>query len=192
LRPLATFYLLLVPLNLAIFMTSAHIPFVLVSDGVVDASRQSLILGSSFLMNLVTAFFYGRISKAISARWMFILLIGIFATSDLVIGISRGWVGTMAGCWIGGWGGGIMMPLFVSVVLARTPEASRARALGVMYTTMYVGDFLNPVLITPLRLQVGNHQIFAIIGGAMVLAAVALALFGRPSAAQPNITEAVT
>jgi hypothetical protein len=42
-----------------------------------------------------------------------------------------------------------------------------------MYTMMYVGDFANPVFITPLRQHVGNHQVFAIIG--IVLAAGALA-----------------
>ena len=36
-----------------------------------------------------------------------------------------------------------------------------------MYTMMYVGDFVNPFVITPLRLQVGNHQVFALVSLAL-------------------------
>jgi hypothetical protein len=64
-----------------------------------------------------------------------------------------------------------MTPFFVNIILNRAPEAARARAIGLMYTMMYVGDFANPFIITPLRLQVGNHQVFFIIGVVLVAAA---------------------
>jgi hypothetical protein len=38
-----------------------------------------------------------------------------------------------------------------------------------MYTMMYVGDFANPFFITPLRAQVGNHQVFALVGVVLIL-----------------------
>jgi MFS family permease len=173
LRPMWPLYLVLIPFNLAAYMTSVHLPFVLVSDHVTEPLDQGLIMASSFLMNILTALFYGRVAARFSRRWIFVMLVGVFALSDIIIGLSGGWIGTMIGCWVAGLGGGLMSPFFVNIILNQAPEAARARAIGLMYTMMYVGDFANPVFITPLRQHVGNHQVFAIIG--IVLAAGALA-----------------
>jgi MFS family permease len=164
LAPMWPLYLVLIPFNLAAYMTSVHLPFVLSGDGIAKASTQGNIMASSFVMNIVTSLFYGRIAARFSRRWIFVILMGIFATSDMIIGLSNGWVGSMVGCWVAGLGGGIMTPFFVNIILNRAPEAARARAIGLMYTMMYVGDFANPFVITPLRLQVGNHYVFALVG----------------------------
>jgi len=164
LLPMWPLYLVLIPFNLAAYMTSVHIFFVLASDGIVKGSLQGHILASSFVFNVITALLYSRITGRLSQKWIFVLLLGIFATSDMIIGLSHGWVGSMIGIWVAGLGGGIMTPFFVNTILNRAPEAARGTAIGLMYTMMYVGDFANPFVITPLRLQVGNHQVFAFVG----------------------------
>jgi MFS family permease len=172
LLPMWPLYLVLIPFNLAAYMTSVHLSFVLAADGLPNPSYQAPIMASSFLMNIATSLLYSRIGARFSRRAIFIALIAIFAASDLIIGISTGWIGTMIGTWVAGLGGGLMTPFFVNIILNRAPEAARARAIGLMYTMMYIGDFANPFLITPLRQQVGNHQVFAIIGVVMVGAAL--------------------
>jgi MFS family permease len=167
LLPMWPLYLLLIPFNLAAYMTSVHLPFVLAGDGILKGSEQGHIMASSFVLNIVTALLYGKITARLSRKWIFVLLVGIFATSDLIIGLSNGWVGSMVGCWVAGLGGGIMTPFFVNIILNRAPEAARSTAIGLMYTMMYVGDFVNPFVITPLRLQVGNHQVFALVSVAL-------------------------
>jgi MFS family permease len=172
LLPMWPLYLTLIPFNLAAYMTSVHLPFVLAGDGITKGSLQGHIMASSFVLNIVTALLYGRIAARLTRRWIFVLLVGLFATSDMIIGLSNGWVGSMIGCWVAGLGGGIMTPFFVNIILNRAPEAARGTAIGLMYTMMYVGDFANPFVITPLRLQVGNHYVFALVG--MVLFAFVL------------------
>jgi MFS family permease len=171
LLPMWPLYLVLIPFNLAAYMTSVHLSFVLAADGLPDPSYQAPIMASSFFMNIATSLLYTRIGARFSKRWIFVMLLGFFALSDLIIGISTGWIGTMIGTWVAGLGGGLMTPFFVNIILNRAPEAARARAIGLMYTMMYVGDFANPFIITPLRLQVGNHQVFFIIGVVLVAAA---------------------
>ena len=176
LLPMWPLYLLLIPFNLAAYMTSVHMPFVLAGDGILKGSEQGHIMASSFVLNIITALLYGRIAARLSRKWIFVLLVGIFATSDMVIGLSNCWVGSMIGCWVAGLGGGIMTPFFVNIILNRAPEAARARAIGLMYTMMYVGDFANPFVLTPLRLQVGNHQVFAIVSLALFAVVLVQAL----------------
>jgi MFS family permease len=191
LLPMWPLYLVLIPFNLAAYMTSVHMPFVLASDGILKGSLQGHIMASSFVLNIVTALLYGRIAARLSRKWIFVLLVGIFATSDMIIGLSNGWVGSMIGCWVAGLGGGIMTPFFVNIILNRAPEAARARAIGLMYTMMYVGDFANPFFLTPLRLQVGNHQVFGLVS-ITLFAFVLLQALSRWTPLGPDVKQTAT
>jgi MFS family permease len=132
--------------------------------------------------------FYGRITARLSRKWIFVGLIAIFATSDMIIGLSHNWVGSMIGIWVAGLGGGLMSPFFVNTILNRASDAARGTAIGLMYTMMYVGDFANPFFITPLRLQVGNHQVFAYVG-LVLFAVVALQAVIRRTPLGPDIKQ---
>jgi MFS family permease len=178
LLPMWPLYLVLIPFNLVAYMTAVHLSYVLAGDGLPDPSYQAPIMASSFLMNILTALCYSRIARRFSRRWIFVMILAAFAASDIIIGLATGWIGTTIGCWVAGLGGGLMTPFFVNIILNRAPEAARARAIGLMYTMMYVGDFANPFLITPLRNDVGNHQVFAIVGVVMI-AVVALQAASR-------------
>ena len=57
-----------------------------------------------------------------------------------------------------------------------------------MYTMMYVGDFANPFVITPLRLHVGNHQVFAYVG-IVLFAVVALQALLRQTPLGPDVKQ---
>ena len=186
--PMWPLYLILIPFNLAAYMTSVHIFFVLAGDGVVKGSLQGHILASSFIFNIITALFYGRITARLSRKWIFVLLLGVFATSDMIIGLSHNWVGSMIGIWVAGLGGGLMSPFFVNTILNRAPDAARGTAIGLMYTMMYVGDFANPFVITPLRLRVGNHEVFAFVG-VVLFAVVALQALVRRTPLGPDVKQ---
>ena len=177
--PMWPLYLMLIPFNLVAYMTSVHIFFVLASDGIVQPSQQGHILASSFIFNIITALLYGRITAGLSRKWIFVGLIAIFATSDMIIGLSHNWVGSMIGIWVAGLGGGLMTPFFVNTILNRAPEAARGAAIGLMYTMMYVGDFANPLFFTPLRLQVGNHQVFGYVGVGLFVVVLLQALIRK-------------
>jgi MFS family permease len=191
LLPMWPLYLMLIPFNLAAYMTSVHMPFVLKSDGIPSGSEQGHIMASSFILNIITALLYGHIAARLSRKWIFVLLVGIFATSDMIIGLSHNWVGSMVGCWVAGLGGGIMTPFFVNIILNRAPEAARARAIGLMYTMMYVGDFANPFFFTPLRQQVGNHEVFGLVSIGL-FAFVLLQALSKRTPLGPDIRQAAT
>ena len=54
-----------------------------------------------------------------------------------------------------------------------------------------VGDFANPFLITPLRLKVGNHEVFAIVGAILAGAALIQVLSrATPLGAEPKLQAA--
>ena len=97
----------------------------------------------------------------------------------------------MIGCWVAGLGGGIMTPFFVNIILNRAPDAMRGGAIGLMYTMMYIGDFANPFFFTPLRLQVGNHEVFGIVS-IILFAFVLLQAVSKRTPLGPDIRQAAT
>ena len=163
------FYLMLIPFYMAAYMTTVHLSFVLAGDGVTRPQSQGLIMTASMVFNIIGAMAYGTLMTKLGRRWVFVIILGIFGASDLTIGLLANAVGSTAGCWVAGLAGGLMTPFFTNAILDKTGAAMRGRALGLMYATMYIGDFLNPFAMTPLRLQIGNHPTFALVGAALAL-----------------------
>jgi len=56
---------------------------------------------------------------------------------------------------------------------------------------MYVGDFANPFVLTPLRHQIGNHEVFTLVGVVAAVAALLQAL-SRWTPLGPDIRQAAT
>jgi hypothetical protein len=67
----------------------------------------------------------------------------------------------------------------------------RGGAIGLMYTMMYIGDFANPFFFTPLRLQVGNHEVFGIVS-IILFAFVLLQAVSKRTPLGPEIKQAAT
>ena len=173
------FYLMLIPFYMAAYMTTVHLSFVLAGDGVTRPQSQGLIMTASMVFNIIGAMAYGRLMTNLGRRWVFVIILGIFGASDLTIGLLANAVGSTAGCWVAGLAGGLMTPFFTNAILDKTGAAMRGRALGLMYATMYIGDFLNPFAMTPLRVQIGNHPTFAVVGAALVAVTLLQALSRR-------------
>jgi MFS family permease len=173
------FYLMLVPFYMAAYMTTVHLSFVLAGDGVTRASAQAMIMMASMVLNIIGAFSYPKLMQRFGRRWVFVVILAIFGTSNLVIGLWANAVGTTVGCWIAGLAGGLMTPFFTNTILDRAAPEMRGRAIGLMYTMMYIGDFLNPFLITPMRVSIGNHPTFAVVGAAVMAAALLQAAMRR-------------
>ena len=173
------YYVMMVPMSIASYMTAAHLSFVLAGDGMVNPLIQSVVMAASMILNIVGSAYYARINARIGRRWVFVMILGFFAAADLLIGLIPNAVGSSIGCWVAGIAGGLMTPFFVNVILDRTPTQVHGRAVGLMYTTGFIGNFLNPFLITPLRTHIGNHPTFAAVGAAIAVAALVQAMTKR-------------
>jgi dipeptide/tripeptide permease len=91
---------------------------------------------------------------------------------------------TFLGCCLTGLGGGLLNVYFPVLLMELAPPAVRSRAVGLLYTVQFLGDFVNPFAIYPLRLLFGIEGAFVAIG-ALMSAGAAIALlrggFGRGS-----------
>jgi MFS family permease len=171
LKPLLPIYFMAIPLYLAATMANLHISFVLAADGITKATGQSYVMLASSVLYLLGGLAYGVVIERLGPRWMLCVILALMSASGLIIGSSHDAVVMAAGNAFSGLASGFMIPFMTNTVVNRAGPA-RSRALGFFYMATYIGNFLNPPIMTPLRQMLGNHEVFLALG--LVLGALAL------------------
>jgi len=177
--PLWPLYLLVIGLMLAYFMTSVQLTFLLASDGVSKPFVRSVVIGSGVAAGGLVGGLFGLVYRRFGRRWTRVVLIGMMATGFAFIGLTHSLATITLGAILCGGGGGMISPYISSLFLARAPAAVRSRALGFMFMSFYLADFLNPIAVYPVRVTIGVHGAFTV---AALLLAAGIALSWRAGA----------
>ena len=97
---------------------------------------------------------------------------GIISQADTLLTV-------MAGTVVAGFGLGPLLPNQTTWLMGRTPEASRGKAAGLLTTAVFAGQFVSPLLAGVVANQFGTHGVFTTFAVLLVVAALALFVFGR-------------
>ncbi|OCC24384.1 hypothetical protein MB02_07325 [Croceicoccus estronivorus] len=157
-------------------MTAAHtmpsfqIPFLLRENGITSAVLISRVPALSAFISILTAMAFGFVYN-VTGRGT--LVISATAMGIGFIGISMATTYEMILFWIviEGIGAGLTTPFFLARLLDRVNAEQRSTAIGFKMTAMFLGHFINPLVVAPLRHNFGIHGAFSIIGGVMVIGA---------------------
>ena len=172
-------YLLAMCLFAGYFMTSIQLSFLLAEDHVDSPIQRALVIAGGVLAGGLMGAAYGPLLARLGARVMPCLVIGLLGTGLFIIGISSTVPLIAVGAAISGGAGGMIAPHIETLILGRAPVEIRARAISFMFTVLYVADFLNPLIVTPLRAVTGIHGAFIVIGGVLLASALAVLLMPR-------------
>ena len=183
--PLWPLYLLVIGLMLAYFMTSVQLTFLLNGDGVSSPFLRSVIIGSGVAAGGLVGGTFGPVYRRLGRRGTRTLLVGMMAAGFALIGLTHSLVTITLGAVLCGGGGGMISPYMSSLFLARTSAAVRSKALGFMFMSFYLADFLNPLAVYPFRIAIGIHGAFT--AAALILAA-GLAIGWRAGARPAPLT----
>ena len=176
LRPLWPVFLLIVVIFIAVFMNAVQVSFLLAADGVTSPSVQSWILASSAIANSLGAISYGWLRPRLGGRWTFALCLIAMGAGYATLGLSGGVAFKVVGTVIASLGAGCVGPYVGNLLLDRAAPEVRERAAGLLYSATFVGDFLNPIAVTPLRYAFGIHGAFVVVGCLCVAGALVVAL----------------
>jgi MFS family permease len=103
----------------------------------------------------------------------------MMAAGLTLIGFANGLPMLIAGAVLSGGGGGMIPPHIGGILLNRVPAEIRARAVGLEFTVLYIADFVNPLIMTPLRAAIGIHGAFLVSAGALMTAVIVMTLRRR-------------
>ncbi len=175
------FYLLMVLQCMALFVPDIQGPFLLEQEGIKSATDIGFTTATYALCSLSIAIFYGPVRRIMGERTMLYLTPILLGIGQIAVGFTHGadnmrLVYLFAGFMGAGW----VTPILFSAVLTRAPAHGRAIAMGLIYSTIYVGQFVNPAILTPVRRMVGIHGTFIFDGLLMVLIGLVIVLATRP------------
>jgi MFS family permease len=178
-------WLLLVPVYVALFMDAIQISLLLAKDDVTNATVRAAIIATASITSGLAGAAYGALYVRFSPRLILAGLLAVMAFGYLLIGANIGLGFVTAGVAIGGLAGGTLSPHVAAYLLRRVSPAARSRAIGFMFTMLFVGDFLNPLLIAPVKAWLGIHGAFLLVAALLGAGALVVLAGHRHVARQP-------
>ena len=172
-------WLLIFPAYVALFMNAIQISLLLADGGVTSAAVRGGVISASSIASAISGAAYGALYMRLTTRAITALLLSLMAAGYLLIGSGPGLPFIILGVGLGGLGGGILSPHVAAYLLRRASPAARPRAIGFMLTVLFVGDFLNPILVAPIKSAFGIHGAFLVVSGLLVIAATVAAASGK-------------
>jgi MFS family permease len=171
-------YLVLLIVSIGTFMPSAGGPFLLKANGIASASEQGTILSVGSISAIFAAMAYGYLRRWFSDRVLFVLVAGSMGLGLAAAAPLQNWMALLAAFLLAGIGAGFKAPVVASILMAAAPVNVRAAAAGLNFSCIFLGQFLGPFILRLLAGPFGIQGAFVGIGGALALAAAAIALTG--------------
>lgn len=166
------YYLLLTAYTIGMYMMVIQGPFLLAAKGIDTPSMIGRYIGLSSLVGALGGVFYGFARKWLGFRQMFVLISLAIGTGLPLAAWAPGGGWILLSMVVVGIGIGIIEPTVASELLVRTPEPLHDRAMGVNVAAMFLGQFLNPLVIAPLRDTQGILVAYTLTGGVYLVGGV--------------------
>lgn len=177
--PLWPTYAIILSMGGLLMLPATQVPFLLESSGINDPVVRAQVIASSAALAIVSAASYGWIRQRLGEHNTFLFILMVYTLGTMLLSQAGTALGAAVGCMLLGTGTGIFPPHFSNVMIARNIPAVRGRAIGIMYGMIFLGEFLSPLVILPLRVAFGAHGSFLALGGALLAGLVCAVLIGR-------------
>ena len=159
--------------QMAFYTIPVQIPFYLNNLFQSSASQSGIAIAICILGSAVSSFQYQRLK----AKTTFFNIYGTaFSTMALgfgLISLGRSFTVVALGLGTAGIGLGLVMPNMTFCLTSATPVNMRGKILGGLTTSMFLGQFLSPLVSQPLSLAIGLNATYGTAGIAMVILAIA-------------------
>lgn len=168
---LAVIYGIALAGNICFFTVPVQMPFYLQGHFGVGTLGTGLILALATLCASVTGFQYRRIRSRLSYGGILALMFTLMGCGYLVLGFAAALPVLVAGLCVSGVAAGLLFPCINNWVSDITNRHNRGRAFGVVGTSLYLGQFLAPIVTAPLIARLPYGPFFAMLGlGLLVMA----------------------
>jgi MFS family permease len=163
--------------QIAFYLIPVQLPFYLDSLVKANPSQSGLAIVLCTFFRAIASVTYGKLKQRLEFVTFLPAIFGFMGIGYLLIGQSSTWLQVLTGLGIAGMGLGLLMPNMSVWLSTAVPDALRGRALGGLSTSMFLGQFLSPIVTQPLTKSMGLGGTYAIIGGGLVIVALGFAVF---------------
>jgi MFS family permease len=173
---LAIIYGLTTVSQIAFYLIPVQLPFFL--DGLVKAapSQSGMAIALCTLFSAAASLTYGKLKQHMEFTSFLPIIFGFMGIGYLLIGQSSNWAQALVGLAVSGMGLGILMPNMTVWLSSAVADAGRGKALGWLSTSMFLGQFLSPIVTQPLTKAFGLGGTYALTGGILTIVALVFAI----------------
>lgn len=154
------------------FIIPIQIPFHLKAIGIDSNGLIGIAIASSTFFSAISAISYGKISKSLNFKQVFVIGYFIMALAFLVLAYGNSYAMVLLAMLLAGLGMGIMIPNANVWVMQLAPVEIRGREIGRLTTFWFMGQFLSPLLLLPLLDIFDQEQMFLMVAGVLVILSV--------------------
>lgn len=152
-------------------MPSFQMPFLLKENGITSAVLVSRVPALSSTISILSAFAFGFVYARLGP-WTLVVAATLMGAGFIGAGLAPSYEIILLCVVIEGVGAGWTIPFFLNRILDRTDPAKRSSAIGLVQSSLFLGHFLNPLITAPVRLTLGIHATFMVVGSALIFIAV--------------------
>jgi len=161
---------------LIFFIFVVEIPFYLSLNNNISSSQVGIALSLQTLSSVFIALQYQRLKARYSFQGIFGLVFLILGISHLILALSPAYTIVIIGLLISGLGIGLFAPNSSGWLASVAPAEVRGKAVGVMTSVGFLGQFFSPIFTQPFVEQVGLQAMFAVAAAIALLFAIIFAV----------------
>lgn len=156
----------------AVFFTiPTQLPFLLTDMGA-QPQMIGIAIATSTLLSATSAVLYHRIRARLGYLAIFGLAGLFLAPSFLMISQAQTVMAVIVALAVGGAGFGLLLPNMAVWIVEDVDDSARGRAIGIMMTAIFLGQFASPLMAQPFIVTVGVQQMFLYLAGLLFVTAV--------------------
>lgn len=162
--------------NMFFFIMPTQLPFFLNSKGYTSAALTGMVLSVLMLSGGSVALAYSRIKLTLGYAGVYATGYTAMASGFLLLMIASGPLLFLSGAALVGAGYAAVSPTFIALTLSLAPTSRRGLAGGILTASVFAGQFVSPLLSTPVVMMAGYEGLF--LAAALFLAIMAAIALG--------------
>jgi sugar phosphate permease len=131
-----------------------------------------MVLTISTVVAVASAFMYPFIRRYLSVNNVLVFILGCSTICFLLLFLAKSLVLVTIALMIGGPPSGLMITHFSAVTIERVSAEARGRALGLINSSISLGQLLIPFVCAPLRAELGIQPMFGTLAAVVFAAGV--------------------
>jgi MFS family permease len=151
---------------------AVQLPFVMFAIGIHNATPSSIVLTISTAIAVTAATFYPVLRRLFSVNTILVLILGCGVFCFALLCVAKSIVIVCIALMIGGPPSGLMITHFSAVTIERVSPEARGRALGLINSSISLGQLLIPFVTQPLRVTLGIQPMFGVLSVVLFVAGV--------------------
>lgn len=164
---------------LMFYAIPTQVPFYLEHQLEVPPVWSGLMIASSTLAAASISYHYARIRRRLRFPLIFTLAFALLSAGYLSIGLAYNAWTVVPALMLSGTGAGLTMPNANLWLISTAPDRARGMLMGGMTAAIFMGQFLSPVLMAPVRKSLSTGQLFESLSVIILLASLIYFWFDR-------------